>query len=173
MSTTVSKWRMVALLAVIILFVVTVFSYALGGQLFHAAAVPASIFGLAGVMLVVLTMRVHELWPRRTFFLLTGISAAGIPLSVLLYDLACALCIRFLGEGFWTRGSDEPFFFIWPIAVFPALFVVGTMGSLGLLERSKPYRPSSEIMDHWDEQDAPATCHPECDTSTAQHWREE
>ncbi len=130
-------------MGVIVLFALTILCFTLHRQFVNVAAVLAIIFGLAGIVLVVLTLRLQEPRFHRAFFLVTGISAAGIPISVVLHNLVYALCILCFGQGFWGNGSDEPFFFLLAIIVFPALFVVGAVGSSVLLVRSKVARTSS------------------------------
>lgn len=135
MSSMISTLRNASLLGVIILFALTLLFFTIF-KLFNAAVVLAISFGLMGLVLVVLTLRLEEPWIQRVFFAITGISAAAIPISVVLHNLVYAIGILFFGEGFWS-GSDEPFFFILAIIVFPGLFVIGSVGSAVLLVRSK------------------------------------
>jgi hypothetical protein len=70
--------------------------------------------------------------------LLAGASAAAMPICAVLHNVVYALFILWFGEGFWERhGADEPVFFLLAIVVFPALFVVGTVGSIVLLLRAR------------------------------------
>jgi hypothetical protein len=96
------------------------------------------IFGaillLLGVALIVLTVREKVSGMLQKFFLLTGASAIGIPVSILLHNAVYALFIHFFGEGFWN-GGDEPFFFILAIIVCPLGFLVGAIGSIVLRVR--------------------------------------
>ncbi len=138
-----STLRNAALFGLIVLFALTLLFFALV-RLFTVAAVLAIIFGLLGLVLVVLTLRLQEPRLYRVFFLVTGISAAAIPISVVLHNLVYALCIVFFGEGFWEGGSDEPFFFILAIIVFPALFVIGAVCSTVLLIRFKMTKTNKE-----------------------------
>jgi hypothetical protein len=57
---------------------------------------------------------------RKQFFILTGASAAAIPLTAILHN--------FIFEGF---------FFVLALLVFPALFVIGWLGSVVLMGTSK------------------------------------
>ncbi|MCA9066350.1 MAG: hypothetical protein KDA96_24955 [Planctomycetaceae bacterium] len=134
--------RNAALLGAVAFVGATFLVFSLNKQLFPVAAVLSGIFGLLGVMIVVLTLRLREPRLQRTFSLVSGISAAGIPVSVVLHNLVYALCIAFFGEGFWG-GSDEPFFFIMAILVFPALFVTGIVGNSVLLIRSRIKRSTA------------------------------
>jgi hypothetical protein len=87
------------------------------------------IFGVMAVVLAVLSVRVKEPGIRKLFFVVTGISAAGIPVFVILHNLVFALCAKF-GWAFWGEGGDEPVFFILALLVCPALFLVGALGSI-------------------------------------------
>lgn len=122
--------------AVILLFAMTFATFALGLQRFALTAVSEILFGLAGVALVVLTLRLREPRLQRVFFLMTGISAVGIPLSVALHNVVYALCILMFGNDFWKDGRDEPFFFLSAIELFAALFLIGSMGSAAILARA-------------------------------------
>lgn len=144
MKNATSQLRNAALLGLVILFALTVLFFSLDRRFFNAAAVLAIIFGLLGLVLMVLSLRLREPRLHRVFFLLTGMSAALIPISVVLHNLVYALCIVFFGEKFWKDGSDEPLFFILAIVVFPALFVIGAVGSTVLLIRSKMKRVDKE-----------------------------
>ena len=135
MSITTSTIRNTTLFGVVGLFALTFLLFMLGRQLFYVAAVLAIIFGLLGLLLAVLTLRLQEPRLHRILFLMTGVSAAGIPISVVLHNLIYALGIVFFGKGFWQDGSDEPFFFILAIIVCPALFVIGAVGSTVVLVR--------------------------------------
>jgi multisubunit Na+/H+ antiporter MnhB subunit len=94
-------------------------------------AIALVLFGLA---VVVLTVRLKEARAKKICFLMAGASAAGIPICVLLHNLIYALFILWFGEGFWERnGTDEVVFFILATVVCPALFLVGTLGSIVFL----------------------------------------
>lgn len=142
MNDRTAKLRNAALMGAVVVFGVTILVFSLNMQLFPVAAALAVIFGLLGVVIVVLTLRIQEPRLHRAFSLVTGISAAGIPISVVLHNLVYALCIVFFGEGFW-QGSDEPFF-IMAILVFPALFVIGVVGNSVLLIRAKMTKANKE-----------------------------
>jgi len=89
-------------------------------------AVIAIIFCALAITLLVLTLKLKEPLIRRIFFILTGASAAGIPICVILHNLVYGLF--FAG----TQG-DEAVFFILAVIVCPALFVIGMLGSIVLL----------------------------------------
>jgi hypothetical protein len=92
---------------------------------------------LLGLVLVVLTARLRETRIQKIFFILTGASAAGILLSAILHNLVYALLIFWFGKGFWEPGGDEAFFFILAIFVCPALFVIGSVGSIVLFVKAR------------------------------------
>jgi hypothetical protein len=91
----------------------------------------AVFFGL-GVTLLVLAARAKLKKMLKAFLLLTGASAAGMPLFVVLHNLVYGLFIYFFGEGFWSGIGDEPFFFIMAVLVSPIAFLVGAIGSIVL-----------------------------------------
>jgi hypothetical protein len=94
----------------------------------------AIAFALFGLVEVVLTMRLNESRMKRAFFLLAGASATAMPICALLHNVVYALFILWFGEGFWERhGANEPVFIILAIVVFPALFLVGSVGSIAFL----------------------------------------
>lgn len=89
-------------------------------------AVIAVVFFALAIALLVLTLKLKEHGLRKVFFLLTGASAVGILICVILHNLVYVL---FFGG---TQG-DEAVFFILAVMVCPALFAVGMLGSIVLL----------------------------------------
>jgi hypothetical protein len=96
---------------------------------------PFAVFSLLGVVLIVLTLREKVGGRLKTFFLLTGASAAGILVSILLHAAVYALFSHFFGSDFWN-GGDELFFFTMAVVVCPLGFLVGVVGSIVLLIKS-------------------------------------
>ncbi|MBU1692888.1 MAG: hypothetical protein KKC51_02880 [Verrucomicrobia bacterium] len=96
---------------------------------FSVIASLAVVFGLLGLVLIVPTARLAESRTRKTLFVLTGVSAAGIPISVILHNLFYGPFIAWFGEGFRGPGGDEPVFFVLAIFVCPALFLVSAVAS--------------------------------------------
>lgn len=89
-------------------------------------AIIAVIFcGLAAALLV-LTLKLKERGIRKVFFILTGASAAGIPICAILHNLVYGLF-------YYGKDGDEAVFFILAVMVCPALFVLGILGSIVLL----------------------------------------
>ena len=68
---------------------------------------------LLGAALIYFTLKEKVRRPIKSFLLITGASAAGIPISAVLHNVIYGLFIHFFGEGFWDRVglSDEPVFF--------------------------------------------------------------
>jgi hypothetical protein len=107
---------------------------------FFVEALLAIAFGLLGLVLVVLTARLTGARVQKIFFILTGASAAGIPICAILHNLIYRLVLAWFGEGFWERHTpydDEPFFFILAVFVSPTLFLIGTVGSIVLLLKAR------------------------------------
>lgn len=100
---------------------------------FSVIAVLGIIFCVLGIVLVVLTVKLKEPKAQKIFFILTGGSAAGIPICAILHNVVYGLLILFFGKDFWGKGGDEAFFFILAIIVLPALFLLGTIGSIATL----------------------------------------
>ena len=95
-------------------------------------AISGFAFFSLGVALLVLAVKGKAGGLLRTFLILTGAAAIGIPLSVILHNAIYGLFIHLCGEGFWDRAgmADEPFFFIMGIFVCPLGFLVGAVGSI-------------------------------------------
>ena len=96
-----------------------------------------SLFFLLGLALIILTARAKLDKLFKSFLLLTGSSAVGVFVSILLHGVIYGLFILIFGEGFWDKTgiTDEPFFFIMAIFVCPLAYLVGTVGSIVLIIR--------------------------------------
>jgi hypothetical protein len=92
---------------------------------------PFAVFSLLGGALIVLTLKEEVGSGLKKFFLLTGASAAGVLVSILLHAAIYALFNHFLGSDFWN-GGDELFFFTMAVVVCPLGFLVGVVGSIVL-----------------------------------------
>jgi hypothetical protein len=141
--------RNITFFVLIVIFALLFALISLGGRLIRfPISVPivlAIAFALQGLLVVVLTMRLNESKSKKIFFWVTGVSAAAMPLFALLHNVVYALFIWFFDEGFWERhGTDEPIFFILAIVVFPALFLIGSVGSIVLLVKDSrnPLQPT-------------------------------
>jgi hypothetical protein len=121
-------WALVAVF-VVVLGIMFIGMPLQGYVLFAGLAV---LFGL-GVALLVLVARAKLKKMLKAFLLLTGASATGIPVFVVLSNVVYGLFIYFFGPGFWGGiGGDEPFFFILAVIVCPLAFLVGAIGSIVL-----------------------------------------
>jgi hypothetical protein len=101
-----------------------------------AMAVLAGAFVVLAAALVIMTAKLKESGIRKWFFIVTGASAALIPIFAILHNVVYGLCVKF-GWGFCGNGGDEAIFFILAVLVCPALFVLGAMGSIVLLVSAK------------------------------------
>jgi len=93
------------------------------------------IWGLllvSGILLLYLTLKRKIQGKLRLFLLLSGASAAGMPVFAILHNLVYALLVHFRGEG----TGDEPFFFILAIIVCPIGLLTGLIGSFAQSRRS-------------------------------------
>ncbi len=91
-------------------------------------------FGL-GVALLVLTIRKQEPGTLKKFLLVTGASATGLFVFVLLHNALTALLIY---SFHFAEDFDEPVFFIIATIVCPLGFLVGAIGTIILGMRNKP-----------------------------------
>jgi hypothetical protein len=127
-------WALVGVFVVIVcFFFIPPFRDLLAGP--RLFLIPFIIFFLLAIALIVLTLREKVEGMLKKFFLLTGASAAGVFVFILLHNAVYGLFIYFFGEGFWN-GGDEPFFFIMATIVCPLGFLVGMVGSITLAIRS-------------------------------------
>jgi len=127
-----AKIRSVVFAMLIVIFAVLVLGIlGQGGKLpFSLIAVIGIIFALLGIILVALTVKLKEPRIRKIFFILTGGSAAGIPVCAILHNVVYATF-------FHGKGGDEAVFFILAIIVCPALFLIGIMGCIAMLAYAK------------------------------------
>jgi len=95
------------------------------------------VFGLLGVMLTMLTLRLHETRTLKGFFILTAVSVAGILICALLDNLVYGPFVELASEALGGPGGDEPVFFVFAMFVCPALFLVGGANSDILLVKAR------------------------------------
>jgi len=129
METKALRIRNIIFWAMVAVFAVLVAHPGLGSQWEYKRlllVVIAVVFFALAIALLVLTLKLKEHGLRKVFFLLTGASAVGILICVILHNLVYVL---FFGG---TQG-DEAVFFILAVMVCPALFAVGMLGSIVLL----------------------------------------
>ncbi len=104
------------------------------------------IFVLLGVALIFLTVKEKVGGMSKKFLILTGASAVGLPVFVLLHNAIYGLFIHFFGADFWERigpGGDEPVFFILATLVCPLGFLVGVVGSIVLAIKNRQVKQSN------------------------------
>ena len=124
-------WALLGVFIVIVsVFFIPVFRDLLRGSLLVFS--PFIVFFLLGGALIFFTVKekVGGML-KKVFLLLTGASAVGFLLFIILHNAVYALFIHFFGAEFWN-GRDEPFFFIMAIIVCPLGFLVGAVGSIVL-----------------------------------------
>ena len=123
-------WALVGVFILIVCqFLIPAFRDLLAGSLLFFS--PFAVFFLLGLALIFLTVREKVAGMPKKFLLLTGASAAGFLVFILLHNAIYGLFIYFFGADFWN-GGDEPFFFIMAIFVCPLGFLVGVVGSIVL-----------------------------------------
>lgn len=102
------------------------------------------VFGFLGLALLILVARERLEKKFKIFLILTGASAVGIPVSIVLHNLVYLLFMKFLGENFWQRTAvgDEPVFFTLATIILPIVFIVGVIGSIVLFSKRRKVIPS-------------------------------
>jgi hypothetical protein len=126
-------WALVAVFVIIVcLFAIPAFGELLIGSLWFLS--PFALFFVLGVALIVFSVRGSlSGWPK-TFFILTGASAAAVLLSVLLHNLVSGLFNEFL------IGGEDLIFFVMALFVCPLGFLVGVVGTIVSGARSRQAR---------------------------------
>jgi hypothetical protein len=136
-----------ALLAVSIFLVCFFFIPALrellsGSELFLT---PIAVFFLLGIALIVFTLRERVRGVLKRFFLLSGASAAGFFLCVLLHNAFYSLAIA--SSHISVLGSVMEFFqaafFFMAVPICPLAFLVGAIGTIVLAIKAGMAKESS------------------------------
>jgi hypothetical protein len=123
-------WALIGVFLVIVsIFSIPAFRDLLMGFLF--IIISGVVFFLLGVALIFVTVKEKVGGILKKFLILTGASAAGILVSVLLHNAIYGLFIHFFGADFWN-GGDEPVFFVMATIICPLGFLVGAVGSIVL-----------------------------------------
>jgi hypothetical protein len=137
MNSKIYKIRNVAFMMLVVNFLVLAFIVFTGfGRRWGPTLPPATILYLGGVFLimaaaeVVLSIKVKDTSLRKLVFIITGVSALAIPICAILHNVVYGLF-------FHGKGGDEAVFFILALFVFPALFIIGTIGSVIILVRER------------------------------------
>ena len=99
-----------------------------------------AILSILGIVLIILTARAKITKIAKIFFILTGASALGMGLSMILHNLVFGLLLKLFGEGIWGGMGDEPVFFILATIVCPLALLVGVVGSIVLIAKKKVIR---------------------------------
>jgi len=121
-------WALVAVFILIIcLFTIPAFRDLLSGSVLFLT--PFAFFFLLGVALIIFTVRGSLSGWLKKFFILTGASAAGVLVSILLHNLVYGLFVHFASADFWN-GGDEPVFFTIALVAFILGFPVGVVGTI-------------------------------------------
>jgi hypothetical protein len=122
-------WALVAVfLLIICLFAIPAFEDWLHGLWFLS---PFALFFLLGIALLIFSLRGSLSGGLKKFFILTGASAAGILVGIVLHNLVYGLFEHFAGTDFWN-GGDEFVFFTMAVIVCPLGFLVGVVGTIVL-----------------------------------------
>lgn len=97
-------------------------------------ALGISLLVLGGAI-IYLTIKEKLTGLQMVFMLLTGASAAGITVCVLLHNAIYGLFIYWFGAGFWNGLGlpDEPVFFFLGLIFFPIALLVGITGTVVLV----------------------------------------
>jgi len=90
-----------------------------------------AIFLILGVALLVLTIKKKVEGNLKKFLLLTGASAAGLPVFAVLHNVVSGLF-----------NIEEPVFFILATMVCPISFLVGAIGTIVLTTKNKSSVPA-------------------------------
>jgi len=96
-----------------------------------------AILSILGIVLIILAAKAKFTKISKVFFILTGASALGMGLSMILHNLVFALLIKLFGEGIWSGMGDEPVFFILATIVCPLALMVGVIGGIVLIAKKK------------------------------------
>jgi hypothetical protein len=137
-STLITFWVLAGVFLIVVAeFFIPAFRDLLKGSLWFLA--PMAAFCLLGIVLLILATKEQAERKLKKFLLLTGASATGFFVSILLHNLIYGLFAYFFGADFWQRIGlgDEPFFFIVAIFVCPLGFLVGVVGTLVLLLKKR------------------------------------
>lgn len=102
------------------------------------------ILFLCGTAIIVITIKAKIKGLLKKFFLLTGAAVLGFFASIILHNLVYGIFIYFFGQNFWGRVGigDEPFFFMIGLIVCPVTFLVGMVGSIIMLIKTRALKKS-------------------------------
>ena len=126
-------WALVGVFVIVVsmMFIPPLGSYQMRFNSFAAWPVLAGL----GVTLLVLTVKTKVGGILKKFLLLTGASAVGLPVFVILHNVVSGLF-----------NTEEPVFFILATIVCPIGFLVGAVGTIVLAIKTKPSVPTGNIL---------------------------
>ena len=101
--------------------------------------VSRAILSILGIVLIILAAKGKFIKIARVFFILTGASALGMGISVILHNLVFALLIKLFGESIFGSMGDEPVFFILATIICPLTLLAGAIGSIVFISKKKVY----------------------------------
>jgi hypothetical protein len=141
-------WTLIAVFFVLVIFIFGItpeaFASIIDRSLFvWVLAIAGAAILLLGAALIFFTVKEKVGGMLKKFLLLTGASAAGLPVFAVLHNLVYALLILWFGEDFWGANGDEPVFFILATIVCPIGFLVGAVGTIVLANKNKRAKYSS------------------------------
>ncbi len=136
-------WMLVGIFIILVSYFVIPAPQTIKRVLFPFVAGLGILFFLLGGVLVFLSWKLKKKGKLRIFLLLTGSSAVGFLIGVLLHNFVYGLCIYLFGDGFW-KGGDEAVFFIIALFVCPIVFLVGVVGSIVLMIRENKYKSKNK-----------------------------
>lgn len=97
-----------------------------------------SLLFILGIVLIIMSGRSCLKRGIKVAFILTGVSAVGMPACAVLHNLFYAVFILLFGDDFWSlHGADEAMFFILALIVFPVLLVISSIWGTVLIARSR------------------------------------
>ncbi len=94
--------------------------------------IPFIIFFLLGLVLTILVFKSKARSKLKKFLLLTGISSAGMFVSIFLHNVIYGVFIYLFGIDIWERigTGDEPVFFFIALFFCPIGILIGITGSM-------------------------------------------
>ena len=125
------------LVAVFVLILVGMFVPGVGTRLFETAGPVVvfcewGLFFLLGALLIILILKNKVEGRLKKFLLITGISAVGFLVFVLLHNLVSGLL-----STIFNKEIEEPVFFILATLICPVAFLVGAIGTIISLIKQK------------------------------------
>ncbi|MEN6385919.1 MAG: hypothetical protein ABFD79_12085 [Phycisphaerales bacterium] len=124
------KIRNFVLALMIIIFAVLLISIFGLNERLNIRHMPATVlitlagsFFMLGIVQIIMTIKIIEPKTKKIFFILTGSSAAMIPVFTILHNVVYGLF-------FAGKDGDEAVFFILAVLVCPILFAVSALGSV-------------------------------------------